>query len=435
MPRNNILFLFADQMHAFAMTCMGNPDIHTPNLDRLAAEGMLFRNCYSNAPVCTPFRVALFTGLYGSRTESLVNRALIPPGCETLADSLNGAGYRTSYVGKWHIGDSGNQWIPPELRGGFTEFIGYQCYNDFLNAVEFYDEDGACDDRTGRHRTDATTDISIDRLRKLAARENPFALFVSYQNPHYPEQPSPEYYERYRGKDVGWRPNTQDVEPFTLTHSPKSPRPMETDPLYAVYGGNMREYLRQYYAMVTQMDASIGRLLAELDALGIADETLVVFTSDHGDLQGSHGLKNKSLPWEESTRIPLVVRSPDGSNGVEVTGLTSGIDFFPTLAEYAGAQQPATLDGQSFAPTLCGEPQTLNAPVFSEMRRWCMIRDGAMKLVADRRADGIDATMLFDLDADPYEMENLVADSRHVETRQRLFSQLEAWDREVRSLP
>ena len=112
----NILFLFADQMHAFAMRCMGTDDIRTPNLDQLASEGVLFRNSYSNAPVCTPYRGTLFTGRYASQTGMFGNQAALPKGEPTLADSLNGAGYLTSYVGKWHIGDTWNKWVPPNLR-------------------------------------------------------------------------------------------------------------------------------------------------------------------------------------------------------------------------------------------------------------------------------------------------------------------------------
>lgn len=327
----NILFLFADQMHAFAMGCMGNAEIQTPNLDRLAGEGTLFRHTYSNTPICTPFRGNLFTGRYASQTGIINNADPIPSSERTLAHALNDGGYRTSYVGKWHLGDKGNVAVPPELRAGFTDFIGYQCYNDFEDGVYFFDEQGICDERN-THRTEATTDIAIERLAGLAQRtaQEPFALFVSYQNPHYPLQPAPEYEALYSDQTLTRRPNAQEIDPFIPTFSPYSPRPKEDDPLYYRYGQNLDLYLRQYYAMVTQLDANIGRLMRAIDEFGLRDDTVIVFTSDHGDLQGSHGQKNKSQPWEESTRIPLIVRVPGGPAGQVIDSLVSGIDFYPS---------------------------------------------------------------------------------------------------------
>ena len=305
----NILFIFADQMHGFAMGCMGHPQVRTPYLDRLASEGVLFENTYSNAPMCTPFRGTLFTGRYPSQTGVRHNESAIPPNERTLAACLNEAGYRTSYVGKWHLGDKGNVWVRPELRAGFVDFLGYQCYNDYLEDVWFFDEDGRRIERAG-HRTDVTTDLAIERLERIAGR--PFAMFVSYQNPHYPLQPSPAYEGMYEGIAVERRPNAVEIDPYTPTFSPPSPRPPELDPVYRKYGGDLDAYLRQYYAMITQLDANVGRLLAALDRLGLTENTAVIFTSDHGDMQGSHGLRNKGVPWEESTRIPLIIRAPGG---------------------------------------------------------------------------------------------------------------------------
>ena len=423
----NLLFVFADQMHAFALGCMGTSDIHTPNLDRLASQGTLFRHAYSNAPVCSPFRVCLFSGLYGSQINGLRNRALIPEHLPTLPQRLNEGGYRTSYVGKWHIGDSGNKPIPENLRAGFADFIGYQCYNDFLDEVCFYDEAGT-EHRYDGHRTDVTTDVALERLRGLAG--NPFALFVSYQNPHYPVQPSPEYEAMYVGKTIARRPNSRDVEPYTKTFSPPSPQPFERDPNFRKYGGNLDEYLRLYYAMVTQLDANVGRLLAELERFGLADDTAVVFTSDHGDMQGSHGLTNKAYAWEESAGIPLVIRVPGGRPGSVCDGLVTGIDFLPTALEWAGLPPEPTSEGRSIAAAARGDEQALDGPVFSEMERWCMVRRGSYKLVAD--GDAVTPADLYNLDDDPYEMDNLVARADLKDVRESLLADLVAWRRHTR---
>ena len=424
----NTLFIFADQMHAFAMGCMGTHDIQTPNLDRLAARGVLFRNAYSNAPVCTPFRINLFTGLYGCQTASLRNEAAIPDGIPTLAQRLNEGGIHTSYVGKWHIGDTGNKNVLPEHRGGFTDFIGYYCYNDYLGGIHFFDEDGEKHKYEG-HRTEATTDLAIDRLRGIADKQ--FAMFVSYQNPHYPVQPSPKYEAMYAGKTITRRPNCQQIDPFTGTASPPSPRPFDLDVNHQKYGNDLDEYLRLYYAMVTQLDDNVGRLIAELEKLGIADDTAIVFTSDHGDMQGSQGLKNKALPWEESTRIPLIACVPGGASGVATDNLVTGIDFFPTVLEWMNLPDEPTNEGTSFAPTTFGRPQKMEGPVFSEMKDWCMVRKGDFKLVVN--AVTLEPTHMFDLKNDPYEMTNIVDRGYYTSKRDRLLKDIRQWREQMKS--
>lgn len=418
----NILFYFTDQMHRFALGCMGTPDILTPNLDRLAREGVLFRNAYSNCPICTPFRINLWTGRYSGETGTFGNENRIPPACVTLADRLNAGGYRTGFVGKWHIGANGNKPIPAELRGGFQEFIGYQCYNGFYKDVVFYDEESRAHE-FNRHRTEVTTDLAIERLEKMAGK--PFALFVAEQGPHYPVQPAPEYAALYAGKALKPRPNCRPVDPYTGTWSPLSPRPPDTCPDFIRYGNNLDEYRRLYYAMVTQIDANVGRLLDALDRLGLAGDTVVVFTSDHGDMQGSHGLKNKCFPHEESSGIPLIVRVPAGARGMVSDALVSGVDFFPTLLDLAGLAPEPGLPGVDFAPLTRGESQVLRGPVFSEMPKWRMVREDALKLVVEGDEDR--PTLLFDLARDPAELENRVDDPAYASSRAHLQGLLKEW--------
>lgn len=412
-PRHNLLFVFTDQQHRYALGCMGTSDIQTPHLDQLARDGVLFRNAYSPCPICSPFRANLFSGLYASQTGAFRNQCRIPDDCTPLAEALNHAGYRTSYVGKWHLGASGNRPIPPELRGGFQDFVGYQCYNGFQQDIVFFDENEDPHEFGGQHRTDVTTNLAVTRLEHLASAtpETPFALFVSYQAPHYPVQPAPEYAERYAGVTITRRPNMEEVDPYTPTHSPPSPKPRERDPDFQRYGNDLDEYLRLYYAMITQVDAGVGRLLATLDRLGVAEDTVVVFTSDHGDMQGAHGLKNKTKPYEESAGIPLVVRVPGGARGLVTEALVSGVDFYPTLLAYAGLPVPEELPGTSFAPLTRGKPQELAGPVFSEMRDWKMVRRGDLKLVT--RGATHEPYLLFDLAADPYEQHNLIAEESY----------------------
>jgi arylsulfatase A-like enzyme len=337
---------------------------------------------------------------------------------------LNDAGYLTSYVGKWHIGGAGNIPIPHELRGDFTDFIAYQCYNGFYKNVIFYDEDNqphSFDD----HRTCVTTDLALGRLERM--HNQPFALFVSYQAPHYPEQPDPEYEELYRDVVIKRRPNSQQIDPYTRTYSPPSPQLPELCPDYQRYGNNLDEYLRLYYGMVTQIDTGVGRLLEALERLGIADRTVVFFTSDHGDMQGSHGLKNKSLPYEESAGIPLIVRVPGGVRNVVSDALVSGIDYMPTCLHYAGVPILDGLPGTSFVRLTLGKDQVLEGPVFSEMIDWVMVRKGKWKLVVDK--DTTKPAMLFNLQSDPFEQHNVLNAGGFSEKVEELAAHIKEWQR------
>jgi arylsulfatase A-like enzyme len=431
----NLLFIFTDQQQRDALGCMGNADVDTPNLDALAARGVLFRRAYSNNPICTPFRINLMTGQYSCRTGAQSNRDRVPPGTPTLAGALERGGVRAGYVGKWHIGGTGNGAIPRELRAGFQRFIGYQCYNGFHENVCFYDEDGV-EHRFDKHRTEATTDLAVQRLRDLAG--GPFALFVSYQAPHYPVQPGRQYAEMYAGRPIHPRPNRGEVEPYTPTWSPTSPQDWEQDPDYRRYGGNLDEYIRLYDAMVTQIDANVGRLLRELEDLGLADETAVVFTSDHGDMQGSHGLTNKCLPYEESAGIPLIARVPGGAAGATCDVPVGGVDLFPTCLALCGlpADRP-TADGRSIAPAVTGQGRLdPGREVFSERPKWCMVVRDGWKLVADRDASyGLAPCALFDLDHDPYELSNRIDEPALAGRAREMTAALAAWQADCRRHP
>ncbi len=429
--KKNILFIFTDQQHRDALGCMDNPNVMSPNLDKLAQRGCLFRRCYSNNPVCGPFRGSLMTGQYTSRCGVTGNKSPLPQGTTTFADAFNAAGYQTSWVGKWHLGGNGNQTIPKELRGGFQRFKGYQCYNGFYEDVCFYDEQDR-EHRYDYHRTDVTTDIAISELEHMSSQDKPFLLMMSYQAPHYPVQPAPEYAEMYAGRKITRRPNCQDVDPYTPTVSPRSPRPVENDPDFQRYGNNLDEYIRLYNAMCTQIDANVGRLLATLDRLGIADNTIIVFTSDHGDMQGSHGLTNKHVPHEESAGIPLIMYIPGLSGGRMTDNLVSGIDMMPTCLELAGLPPVESVDGTSIAGFLRGESASTQDAIFSECGDWCMIVKSGWKLAAKRRGDGLSPMLMTHLDADPYELDNRAEDPACANLRAEMLKELTAWNTDVR---
>ncbi|MFR3250194.1 MAG: sulfatase-like hydrolase/transferase [Eisenbergiella sp.] len=302
----NLLLIMADQMHKYALGAV-TPYVKTPNLDRLAAEGTLFANAYSNNPVCGPFRGILYSGRYSKDNRVQKNGQALREGEETLPKELARLGYETGFVGKLHLGADGNGAVPEKYWAGHGHFFGYQCYNGFRDQVCFYDEQGT-EHQFYEHRTDVTARLGIERLDKLARSGKPFLQTIFFQAPHYPEQPSEQYERLYDGVEFPMPEQYGQIEPYTPTYSPYSPRPFALCPDYARYGGNQQEYLKLYYAMVSQIDANVGLILRELERLGIAEDTAVVFSADHGDMQGSHGMKNKCLPYERSCGISLIVK-------------------------------------------------------------------------------------------------------------------------------
>lgn len=421
MSKKNVLVIFADQQLRFALGCMDNPDVDTPNLDRLAARGAHFRAGYSATPVCSPFRVNLISGRYGLETGAAGNGCKLPAKEHSLVEDFKREGYGTAFIGKWHVGANGNKPIPEEFRAGFEGFIGYQCYNGFYQDVCFYDEEGA-EHRFEKHRTDVTGDIAIERLGALADA-GPFMAVVGFQAPHYPEQPGPEYDRAYRGREVTPRANYSGKCPFIPTHSPKSPRPFELDPDYRRYGEDIYEYLRCYYAMCTQVDANVGRILDSLEAKGVLEDTLVMFTADHGDLAGSHDLNGKCVSYEESAGIPLILAGPGVPEGVVIDQPVDSSSYMPTMMELAGVDAPDDLQERSRAFLLQDPSRATRA--FSSLNNWCMVREGSWKLTIedeDKRP-----TMLFDLERDPYEMNNLVEKDEGAEMLKKLHPIVADW--------
>lgn len=431
----NFIFLFADQLQAFALGCMDNAAIRTPNLDALAADGVLFRNAYSDSPVCTPYRGCLMTGLYPSQSGIRSNADGLPNGQRCLPHSLNDAGYQTSYIGKWHLGDSGNRAVEPEQRGGFTHFIGYQCYNSFRDEVLFFDEAGN-ERRFEKHRTAATTDLAIERID--AIKNEPFACFVSYQNPHYPIEPDPAFEALYAAADLPVRSNVHsDTRPFTPTVSPFSPRPVETDPNYQRYGRSLCEFRRLYYALVTQLDCEVGRLIRYLKRAGLYNNSVIIFTSDHGEMMGSHGFMNKGRPHEESARVPLIARAPEGARGQIIeTPVSAGVDIWPTLIDFAGYSESTRLAGHSWKQALCEGELAVRPPIIAEHpwprgsgtphegKTWLMIRDGDWKMVVDQESLSIHS--IHNLAEDPCEMVNIRDETPEAVSR-RMLEHLRHW--------
>lgn len=420
----NILLIMADQMHKYALGAVSD-FVRTPNLDRLARQGTLFTDAYSNNPVCGPYRGILYSGRYSKDCGVQRNGEALRPEEETLPKELNRLGYETGFVGKLHLGGDGNGPVPQKDWAGHQHFIGYQCYNGFWDQVCFYDEQGR-EHLLKEHRTDATARIGAERMRELVKTGRPFLQTVFFQAPHYPEQPSAQFEQLYEGQEIPLPEQYEPVDPYTPTYSPYSPRPFERCPDFVRYGGNMQKYLQLYYAMVSQLDAGVGRILTELERLGIADRTAVIFSSDHGDMQGSHGMKNKCLPYERSCGVPLIIRIPWLEQKKVVSVPVSAVDFYPTCMELAGGKTKKDLPGESLIGLITGKKNG-HAPVFAENHMtgepWYLVRSGQYKLVAD--AETKTPRMLFDLENDPEESRNLVSEEAYQPIVSELRRELE----------
>ncbi len=272
----------------------------------------------------------------------------------------------------------------------------------------FYDENNQPHEYK-KHRTDVTTDLAVERLDEAAAMDKPFLMMVSYQAPHYPEQPSDEYARLYDGKVFTKTPDYSYVDPYTPTFSPYSPRPFDGCPDFQRYGGNMDEYQRLYAGLVSQVDAGVGRIISELKRLGKYDDTLIIYTSDHGDMQGSHGLKNKCYPHEKSAGVPFIVRLPGGRCGERSACLVNGVDIMATALELAGLKPDPDIDGTSLLSYLKGTSSETSPYIISEYalgkEPWRMIRTPKYKLTVHMH--NYAPLILYDMEADPWEMNDL----------------------------
>ncbi|MBN2295814.1 MAG: sulfatase [Pirellulales bacterium] len=361
--RPNIIFYFADQYRADNLGVYGGRNITTPHLDRLAQEGTTFNHATSICPVCTPFRGMLMTGRYPTHSGILMNwieaSARANPNC--LANAFGSAGYDTTMIGKWHLSagrlkHSGKyepnqdaikdyqerhpetEFTPPGPdRLGFTNWQSYNFHCEFNNYWYYRDEPKKIHDDA--YETDSQTNSAIAYMKKQQAADQPFMMVVAPHPPHPPfsRNTNPAGYLEKIPHKLHFNPNV-----------PKN-HPRRRHPLAA----------RCYYAMSKNVDDNIGRLMKFLDDSGLAENTIVVFTSDHGEMHGSHGRINKMVPYTEAVHIPMIVRWPGRiPAGKRTDGLCTPVDFFPTLCGLAGVSVPDTVDGIDLSDVCLGRRQS-----------------------------------------------------------------------------
>jgi len=432
--RPNILLINTDDQPAWWVGAYGNRDIYTPNMDRLASEGMLFRTAVT-CPVCSPSRAMLLTGRYNHQVgiDDFINNdedTGLPNGSITFAQVLHNAGYKTGIVGKWHLGKEQQYW--PTVRGfdywaGFTNAHGPK---DPPVIVKHGDKKPETIEHKG-FTTNILTDYAINFIRDN--RSESFALYLSYPAPHMGYLPVPdEDMAHYKGKKFHF-PDYKKFPQVNITEQQ----------LHRKYIAN--------YAPVTSIDRNMGQLFAELKALGLEENTVVIFTGDNGYCLGRHGLESKgnarylgtNIPrpnmFDDSIVVPLIVRWPGVVKpGSVCNRLVSHLDFFPTMMELAGLN-PASiphLEGISMLPLLRGKEKIWRNELFliydmkyhavAHMR---LIRTRRWKLIHHYENEALNE--LYDLQKDPGELENIYGESEVSSVQRMLTRQLKAWEERV----
>jgi uncharacterized sulfatase len=437
-----------DQQGADMVGAYGRPGLQTHCLDRLAGEGLLFSNAYTTCPVCTPARAGIFTGQYGSRNGAWANNMGLSGTVRTMGQMFQQAGYRTAFMGKWHLDGSdyfGDGICPP----GWDEAYWYdgRRYLDSLEPDEIKlwrqgtDRDlKAHPDiltRTWAYRNAEKARRFIKEIQLESPRdERPFLLVVSFDEPHPPALCPYEYIERFRDYLYPLGPAAAD----DLGGKPRHQRRWaEARPAFQESG-----YLEnpRLFGCNAFVDTQIGRIIDAVEQRKSSNESYIFYTADHGDLLGAHRLTGKGwCMYEENVRIPLLVKGPDVSPRGRSVAPVSHIDLLPTFLDLAGIPVPPVLEGRSLAPLLRDRvgsetpADDVEHPVFIEFNRFAInhdegslfpirtLRRGSLKLVLNL----FDIDELYDLSTDPSELENRIDDPRYRTDRNRLHDELLAW--------
>ena len=461
MPRPNVLLIVADDHAPAAIGAYGARANRTPHLDSLAADGLRLDACFCTNALCTPARASILTGKYSHAT-----------GIKTLADAIDhdaestlglwfrAAGYQTALLGKWHLG-----------HGGRADPQGFDYWNVLPDQGAYFDpvtiEMGAR--RTNRgYVTDFLTDQALAWLARRKD-EQPFFLYVGHKAPHDPFEPHPRHRDRYaeplpepltlrddlRERSRAAASSTARIERMHKARHLPEAAPAEL-PAAERLAWNYQAYIRNYCRCVDALDENVGRLLAYLDAEGLRDDTIVLYTSDHGFFLGEHGWYDKRFMYEPSLRIPCLVRFPRGiAPAMTSSCMALNVDFAPTLLDWAGLPLPDGLQGRSLRPLAAGQrPVGWRTALY--YRYWMHlahfgipahygIRTERFKLIYYYgRALGCRGAVdrdtepeweLFDLEQDPHELHNRYGQPAYARVQRDLLARLNALQRELGDTP
>lgn len=324
----NIIFVFADQLRASSVGFVGEEQVVTPNLDRFARENSFFKTAVSIFPVCTPYRGSLLTGRTPTSTGLVLNDIALSTDEVSIAHACKSAGYETAYIGKWHLnGPDRKAWVPPgPKRQGFDYWAAANFEHNYNHSVYF--ENTEDPKQWEGYDAEAQTSHAIEYLRARDP-EKPFCLFLSWGPPHHPYRSVPQkYLDMYDPNNISGRPNCPVVP---------------------------KEDLQGYYAQTSFLDEQFGRLVHACNELKIFENTILCFSSDHGDMHGSHGLFKKQWPWDECIRVPFLMSCPAVIKAGTVFDFPiNAVDVMPTLLGLAGIPIPDTVEGVDLSPFISG---------------------------------------------------------------------------------
>ncbi len=409
----NILLVFGDQMRGQDMGCAGNSQVITANFDSMAASGTLFTRAYSNSPVCTPARGSLLTGCYPRTHGAVVNDIPVRTDVASLGTVMKDAGRATGYIGKWHLdGCPRDKFTPPgERRLGFDYWAVHNCRHRYFDS--FYYENSEEPIATEGYEPERQTDLALEFIERNA--EQSFCLALSWAPPHNPYDQVPDRFKAmYSPADVRLRGNVPAEQAETA-----------------------RKEIAGYWAHISALDEQMGRLLGKLDELSLAEDTLVIFTSDHGDMLHSQGRVRKQQPWEESISVPLIMSGAGVPRDVVNDELIGLVDLLPTVLGLLGVAVPAAVQGADLSAMVRGEAPGRDAVLIEDtfavdegysqgVLEWRGLRTAQYTYARD--IDG--PWVLYDNAADPLQMKNLVDDPGSARVLDELDRQLSA---EVRS--
>ena len=421
----NIVLVMTDSQRRDMVGCYGKPAVDTPNLERLASEGVRFDCAYNASPVCTPARGSIFSGLHPQVNGAYCNNVAPHSHIPLIGTIFGSYGYRTAYSGKWHL--DGSSYFGDGVPGGgfepdwwydskgYAEDIGpvtFSHYKDIKKDSQDLRKMGFTGENIWGHRV---ADRAIDFLQKVGTE--PFVLAVSFDEPHGPYVAPPQYWEGFNPKNIQKRDNfavfPEGKPELQKIHAQES----------GIMGVSWDSFIRsqyRFYGCNSYIDREIGRVLDAVESLHQKD-TIVIYTSDHGDMQGSHCLKTKGpMMYEEITRIPFIVKLPGSGKAKSANSLVSHIDILPTMLDYAGLDIPESMQGISLRPILEDRERSVRDFTLISWNRFAINHDMWGEFYPIRCAtDGryklsinlFDTDELYDLEKDPYELSNLIYDS------------------------
>lgn len=421
----NILILYSDDQSYHALGAMGNKEIRTPNLDRLAEEGMLFRQAHvmggHQGAVCVPSRVMLLTGRYVNRLPG--DGSTIPDSLVSLPEVLRAKGYTTFHSGKWHSDRKSHHRMFSD--GGDIFFGGMHFEKDggqFHPTVYRFDPTGEYPATRKRISDTFSTTLyaegAIQFFNSEKSKQQPFFCYVAFTSPHDPRTPPPAFQQIYDPAKISLPNNFLPQHPFdngdmNVRDEKLFPRPLTPS--------MMKKDIANYYAMISEMDAQVGRILAALEKNGLRESTLVVFAGDNGLAVGQHGLLGKQNLYEHSIRVPMIVSGPGVPKGAVYNGFNYLSDIAPTLYDYMGLSAPSTVEGKSHFPVFADPKTMVRKQIYNVYGNWSRSFKSAdgFKLIL-YNVDGVQRAQLFNLKKDPWETTDLAGNPSFASTLKAL---------------